>query len=213
MRVNTVNGGPAEPPAQRPEFDALTPSYATERLSAPAGLEAVPFGKGSRVAVTGPAGAGATTLLRGLAASLAEHHSDVELHVVLAGVRPEEVAEWTAASPVPVVGGGFDGPGDERAQAAEVALERAKRRAEGGGHAAILIDGLDALPDGLAKRLFGAARRAEQGGSITVVASAGEDVLEHWATTRVVLEPRAPDAADGLVLSPRSGTLRADLLG
>ena len=212
VRVDTVNGAPAEPPAERPWFDALTPTFPSERLAAPEGLEAVPFGRGSRVAVSGPSGAGATTLLRRMAAVLGERHDDVEVSVVLAGVRPEEVTEWREAVSVPVVGGSFDSPPEERAQAAEVSLERAKRRAEAGAHAVILVDGLDSLPDGLVRRLFGAARRAEEGGSVTVVASAHDGQLERWATTSVVLEPPAEGGDGGLVVSGRSRALRGELL-
>jgi transcription termination factor Rho len=212
VRVDTVNGAPAEPPAERPRFEALTPVFASERLAAPEALDAAPFGRGSRVAIGGPPGAGATTLLQRLVTTLVERHDDVEVAVVLAGVRPEEVAEWRAAVPVPVVGGSFDEPTEERAQAAEVALERAKRRVEGGGHAAIVVDGLDALPDGLARRLFGAARRAQEGGSLTVIASAGGGDLGHWATTSIVLEPPAAGGEEP-ALSERSRALRSELLG
>jgi len=213
FRVDTVNGAPAEPPVERPWFDALTPAFPSERLAAPEGLEAVPFGRGSRVAVSGPSGSGATTLLRHVVALLAERHDDVEVAVVLAAVRPEEVAEWREAVSAPVVGGSFDSPPDERAQAAEVSLERAKRRAESGGHAVIVVDGLDLLPEGLGRRLFGAARRAEEGGSITVVASAHDGQLERWATTSIVLEPLAEAGGREFVVSGRSRVRRAELLG
>src|SRR5204863_5155346 len=103
-------------------FDDLTPVFASERLAAPDGLDAVPFGKGSRVAVRGPPGSGTTTLLRRIALSLAASHPDVELTVLLAGVRPEEVTEWRRDSEVRVVGGGFDRPVDEQAQAADAAV-------------------------------------------------------------------------------------------
>ena len=79
IRVEQVNGTDAEPPEERPSFADLTPVFATERLNASGPLDAVPFGKGSRVAVTGPPGAGATSLLRELAKSLAESHPDVGL--------------------------------------------------------------------------------------------------------------------------------------
>src|SRR3954447_18891226 len=65
VRVETVNGNPAEPPEERPNFSELTAVFPSERLSGPAAIEAIPFGKGSRVAVGGPPGAGATRLLGG----------------------------------------------------------------------------------------------------------------------------------------------------
>ena len=70
VRVETVNGAAAEPPEQRPWFAELTAVPPSERLSATTAVESVPFGKGSRVAVSGPPGAGATTLLRELANTL-----------------------------------------------------------------------------------------------------------------------------------------------
>ena len=109
------------------------------------------------------------------------------------------VLEWDA-----VTGGSFDRSPDAQVQAAELAVERAKRAVERGRHAAVVIDTLEALPPGAQRRLFGAGRATEEGGTLTVVASIGElrEPLR-WATTRVLLEP--PE-------SP-SGTLRSELLG
>jgi transcription termination factor Rho len=212
VRVEAVNGAPAEPPANRKHFSDLTPVFPTERLSGPAGLEQVPFGKGSRVAVGGPPGAGVTTLLRSLVQSLASSHSELETTVVLAGVRPEEVTEWRRNGGVTVAGGGFDRSVDEQAQCAEMAVERGKRTVERGGDAVVVIDGLDTLPPGVARRVFGAARKAEEGGSLTVIASSGTaDEPQRVATTRIVLEPGDPGSAPSV--APGSSTLRADLLG
>ena len=206
VRVETVNGGPAEPPEQRPWFDDLPAVFASARLPAPAVLDPVPFGRGSRVAIAGPPGAGATTLLRQLASEL-NGLDDVEVQVVLVGVRPEEVTEWRATEGLPVTGGGFDRSPETQAQAAELAVERAKRRAERGGHAAVLVDSLESLPAGVRRRLFGAARATEEGGSVTVIAAAGDDSEAlRWATTRIVLDP------DGTLAAAWSGTLQADRL-
>jgi transcription termination factor Rho len=212
VHVETVNGQSADPPPERPRFEDLTPLFASERLAAPDGLDAAPFGKGSRVAVGGPPGSGITTLLRRMALTLASSHPDVELTVLLAGVRPEEVTEWRRDSEVSVVGGGFDRPVEEQTQIAETAVERAKRRAESGGHAAIVLDSLDALPPPVARRVFGAARALEEGGSVTVIAStglAGEPM--RLATTRIVLEPGAAGPSPP-TLAAASGALRADRL-
>ena len=204
VRIDGVNDQPPEPPAKRPEFRDLTPVFATQKISAPTDA-AAPFGHGSRVAVAGPPGAGATTLLRQIAKGIADSGGDVELTVVLTGIRPEEVTDWREAG-LTVVGGGFDRPHEEQAQMAEMALERAKRRVELGGRAVIVLDSLDALPPGAARRIFGAARNTKEGGSLTVIAatgSAGEPLRQ--ATTRIVLDQ------DGTV-SSTSGTLRSDLL-
>jgi transcription termination factor Rho len=214
VRVDKVNGSDAEQPTERPRFEDLTPVFASQALSAPDGLESVPFGRGSRVAVGGPPGSGITTLLRRIVLGLKAAHDDLDVIVVLAGVRPEEVTEWKRDSDVTVAGGGFDRPVDEQAQAAESAVERGKRAAEGGRHAVVVVDSLDALPPAAARRVFGAARATEEAGTLTVIAStgaAGEPLRQ--ATTRIVLE--TPEDASGphpLKLAPASGTLRADLL-
>ena len=104
------------------------------------------------------------------------------------------------------------GPPRAQAQAAELVVERAKRHAERGGHAAILIDSLDALPAAAQRRVFGAARATEEAGSVTVIAATGEPGDSwRWATTRISLEPGGSGGPS--VSAERSGTLRADALG
>lgn len=211
VRVASVNGRDAEPPEQRPLFADLTPVHATERLSAPPALEGVPFGKGSRVAIAGSAGAGATRLLRQLVSTLAGQPGDLTVTVVLAGARPEEVTDWRRETDAPVYGGSFDSSPGDQAQAAQLAVERAKRVAERGGDAAVVVDSLDSLDADLARRLFGAGRKLEEGGSLTVIAAVGAG-SEHLrvASTRVVLET---GAAEPTVAAELSGAQRADLLG
>ena len=206
VRVETVNGAEAEPPEQRPWFAELIPVLPSERIGDPGALESVPFGKGSRVAVSGPPGAGASTLLRDVAKALSEQYPDLAVSVVLAGVRPEEVAEWRELG-LEVVGGSFERPPEAQAQAAELAVERAKRVVERGGDAAVIIDALDALPPGVRRRLFGAARATEEGGTLTIVAATGDErEVLRCASTRIVLE------GAGRVASDASGALRADRL-
>jgi transcription termination factor Rho len=201
VRVETVNGGDAEPPEERPWFGDLTPVFPTERLAAPAAFDAAPFGKGSRVAVGGPPGAGASALLLEVARLLADRYPDMSLQVVLAGVRPEEVGVWRDGGQ-PVVGGSFERSPEAQAQVAELAVERAKRLVERGSDAAVVIDALDALPPGVRRRLFGAARATEEGGTLTIVAATGDDTEAlRWASTRLVLERAGP-----------SGTLGAERL-
>ena len=134
--------------------------------------------------------------------------------IALAGVRPEEVTDWRRASSVPVSGGSFDHSPDSQAQAAELAVERAKRVVERGGHAAIVLDSLEALPPAVQRRVFGAARATEEGGTLTVIASIGMAwEPQRFATTRIMLDPPAPGSAAPHVSAARSATLRADLLG
>ena len=211
VRVETVNGRDAEPPEERPLFGDLTPVNPTERLTGPAGLDSVPFGKGSRVAIGGAPGAGATRLLREVVAVVADKHPDVSLSVVLVGARPEELTDWTRGDGA-VSGGSFDRSGEAQAQAAELAVERAKRVVERGGDALVVIDSLESLPAGVARRVFGSARNIEDGGSLTVVAATGMalDPLRQ-ASTHIALDAPAEDGAPQ-VSAARSVTLRADLL-
>lgn len=211
VRVDKVNGGDPEGRDDRKRFDDLTPVFASKKLPVADGLDGVPFGRGSRVAVGGPPGSGITTTLRRIVESLAGVGDDLEVILVLAGARPEEVTDWKRDAKVAIAGGAFDRPVDEQAQAAEMAVERGKRAVEQGRDAAIVIDSLDALPPSVARRVFGAARATEEGGTLTVVAStglAGEPM--RLATTRVILEPYD---GEGPKLAPTSGTLRSDLLG
>jgi transcription termination factor Rho len=211
VRVESVNGGDPEQPAERADFASLTPVHPHERLAAPAALSAVPFGKGSRVAIAGPSGAGATRLLREIVSTLAAQPDGPELVVVLAGARPEEVTDWNRETDVPVFGGSFDCSPDEHAQAIQLAVERAKRIVERGGDAVVVIDTLEAVPAGVARRAFGAGRRAEQGGSLTVFAAVGESGEQlRVASTRIVLSGGSGEPA---VDAERSGAQRADLLG
>jgi transcription termination factor Rho len=202
VRVETVNGQPADAAVDRPLFEDLTPTFATDALETVHGLA---FGKGSRVAIGGPPGAGATRLLREVTGAL---EGDLDVLVVLSGVRPEEVTEWRRIENLSVAGGGFDRPADELAQIAEMAVERAKRIAERGGDAVVIVDGLDALAPAAARRIFGAARNTEEAGSLTVVAATGgAGELQRLATTRVVLNN------EGTLDAAASGVLRGELLG
>jgi len=211
VRVGTVNGRDAEPPEERPLFDDLTAVHPTQALKGPKALSKVPFGRGSRVAIAGGPGAGATRLLREIVSTLSGE-KELAVTVALVGARPEEVTEWQRDSGVPVSGGSFDNSLEAQTQAAELAVERAKRTAERGGHAVVVLDSLESLPSGAARRIFGAARATEDGGSLTVIAATGHAwEPQRQASTRVALE--APDAKGELQLSEsRSGTLRADLL-
>jgi transcription termination factor Rho len=183
VRVESVNGADAEPPEQRPWFGELTPVFPTETLGE---LRGVSYGKGARVAIVGPPGAGATTLLREAVGALGD---DLFVQIALAGVRPEEIAAWRELGP-PVAGGSFERSPEAQAQAAELAVERAKRQVERGGHAVLVVDSLYALPPGTRRRVFGAGRATEEGGTLTILAAGGDDrELLRWATARVELSP------------------------
>lgn len=210
VRVATVNGADADAPAERHRFDNLAATWPSERLGGPSALADTPFGKGSRVAIGGPPGSGATYLLREAVKVLRDRHPDLEVVVVLAGVRPEEVADWNDLG-TSLAGGAYDGSFDEQAQVAELAVQRAKRSVEAGKDVVLVIDSLDALPPSTARRVFGAGRNTSEAGSLTVLASTGTSAEPHrMATTHITLEARDGDATR---VAPGSGTLRADLLG
>ena len=148
VRVEQVNGRDAEPPEERPLFSELTAVHPSEKLPVPDAIASVPVAKGSRVAVAGGPGAGATRLLRELVDTLAGA-GGLSVSVALVGVRPEEVTDWKRAEgDVPVAGGSFDESVEAQTQAAELAVERAKRVAERGGDAVVVIDSLEACPRG-----------------------------------------------------------------
>jgi transcription termination factor Rho len=209
VRVSEVNGRDAEKLEERKHFDDLTPVHPTDRLPAPAAVKDVPFGKGSRVAIGGPPAAGATRLLREIVASLAKDGGELSVAVVLAGARPEEVTEWRAEVGVPVTGGSFDQAPEQQSQAAQLAVERGKRVAERGGDAVVAIDSLEGLEPGLARRLFGAGRKLQEGGSLTVVAAVRDEADLRFASTRIVLQG---GTSEPTVAPEPSGTQRADLL-
>ncbi len=196
VRVEQVNGRDAEPPEERPLFSDLTAVHPTEKLPVPDAIGLVPIAKGSRVAVAGGPGAGATRLLRELAGTLGGADG-LSVSVALVGVRPEEVTDWKRAEgDVAVVGGSFDESVEAQTQAAELAVEQAKRVAERGGDAVVVIDSLEALPAGAARRLFGAARKLEEGGSLTVIAASGMAwEPQRQASTRIALDGPAEDGA------------------
>ena len=214
IRVDTINDRPADEVAEGTRFEDLPAVFPSERFelgSEDPTVKAIewlaPFGKGSRVVITGAARAGKSEALRRLATALAALEG-LELSLVLAGVRPEETGE----APVePVAALSFAASHDAQAQVVEQAIEQGRRVAARGGDAVVLIDTLDHLPAQAARRALAAARNIKDGGSLTVVATAAEPV--GGETTVVALDA-------GLVALGRfpaldlagSGVLRPELL-
>jgi transcription termination factor Rho len=176
VRVDTINGRPADEVAEGTKFEDLPASWPTERLalgSEDVTLKAVewltPFGKGSRVLICGGPRAGKSELARDLVEALSGR-DELELLVVLAGVRPEETGDWN--EPAPVASVSFAGSPDAQAQAVEQAVEQGRRVAARGGDAVVVIDTLEYVPPHLARRALAAARNISDGGSLTVIATA-----------------------------------------
>ena len=217
IRVDTINGRPADEVAEGTRFEDLPAAFPSDRFelgSEDPTVKAIewltPFGKGSRVTIAGAARSGKSEALRRLAAALAGREG-IELTVVLAGVRPEEAAEWQDGPVAPAAALSFAASADAQAQAVEQAVEQGRRVAARGGDAVVLIDSLEYLGAGAARRSLAAARNIAGGGSLTVVATAPEPV--GGETTVVALDA----ALTGLGQFPAldlaaSGTLRPELL-
>ena len=150
VRVETINGKPAEEVAEGTPFDELPCTWPTERIALDGDdptLRAIewltPIGRGSRVTITGGPLAGKSEALRRIARALVGR-DELEVSVALAGVRPEEAAEWAQEGPVEPVAAAHAASGSEaQVHAVERAVEIAKRIAARGGHAVLLIDSLD----------------------------------------------------------------------
>jgi transcription termination factor Rho len=218
VRVETINGKPAEEVAEGTPFDELPCTWPTERIALDGDdptLRAIewltPIGRGSRVTITGGPLAGKTEALRRIARALAGRE-DLEVSVALSGVRPEEAAEWGQDGPVEPVASAHAGAGSEaQVHAIERAVEIAKRIAARGGHAVLLIDSLDALAGPAARRALAAARSIAEGGSLTVIAASTLPV--GGETTVVALDPALAGAGRFPALDlVRSGTLRPERL-
>ncbi len=152
-----------------------------------------PIGRGQRGLIVSPPKAGKTTVLKQIANGITTNYNDVHLMVVLIGERPEEVTDMDRSVEAEVVAATFDDPVQSQVRVAEMALERAKRLVESGLDVVILLDGITRLtraynltvpPSGRTlsggidpaalyppKRFFGAARKVEDGGSLTIIAT------------------------------------------
>ena len=131
--------------------------------------------------------------------------------VALAGVRPEEIADWSDDGPAPVAALTFAASPDAQAQAVEQVVEQGRRVAARGGDAVVVIDTLEYLPPQAARRALAAARNIADGGSLTVVAT-GPAVLG-GETTVITLDAQLTALRRFPALDlAASGTLRPELL-
>lgn len=217
VRVDTINGRPADEVAEGTRYDELPASFPTERLELAgddATLQAIawltPIGKGSRVTIAGGPRAGKTEVLRRLAGALSGVDG-LAVTVVLAGVRPEEVAEWQSGPVAPGAVATMAASGDAQAQAVEHAVEQARRLAARGGDAVVLIDGLDGLPPAAARRALAAARNLVDGGSLTVIAASSRPLGGETTTIALHAGLAAARRFPALDLA-ESGTTRPELL-
>jgi transcription termination factor Rho len=217
VRVDTINGAPAEEVAEGTPYDELPCTFPTIRLelgSDDPTLKVIewltPIGRGSRVVITGGALAGKTETLRRLAGALAGVEG-LELSLVLTGVRPEEAADWKAGPVAPASSLTLAAGAEAQGQALERAIETAQRIAARGGHAVVLVDTLDGVAPAVARRALAAARAIVDGGSLTVIATATAPL--GGETTVIGLDATRTAARNFPALDLRaSGILRPELL-
>ena len=203
VRLDSVNGGPVEDARNRPEFGKLTPLYPNQRLrleTTPEKLTTrvidliMPIGKGQRALIVSPPKAGKTTIMQDIANAITRNNPECHLMVVLVDERPEEVTDMQRSVKGEVIASTFDRPPSDHTQAAELAIERAKRLVEQGKDVVVLLDsitrlgraynnaspasgrilsgGVDSTALYPPKRFLGAARNIEHGGSLTIIATA-----------------------------------------
>ena len=217
VRVDTINGKPADEVSEGTRFEDLPVIFPAERLalgSEDPTVKAIewltPFGKGSRVTLVGPARSGKTEALRRITAALAEQ-GGVELSVVLAGVRPEEVPDWQSGPAAPATAVSFAASADAQGQAVEQAVEQARRVAARGADAVVIVDSLEYVAPAVARRALAAARNIADGGSLTVIATAPAPL--GGETTVIALDGAltAMGRFPALDLAA-SGTMRPELL-
>ncbi|MFL5875924.1 MAG: Rho termination factor N-terminal domain-containing protein [Solirubrobacteraceae bacterium] len=282
VRVDTINGTPADEVTAGTRYEDMPSAFPIERLALGGDDPTVraiewltPFGKGSRVAITGPARAGKTEALRRIAVALAaqagggvegsraasgegtedsdvvssagaessaasgegtedsdavwgegaesspaasgagveagDGGSGLEVHLVLAGVRPEEVADWEDGPVAPSAATALGASPDSQGQAIDRVVEQARRVAARGRDAVVLVDGLDGLHPPAARKVLASARNLVEAGSLTIVATATAPV--GGETTVIALNRTLTSTGRFPALDlAGSGTVRAELL-
>ena len=205
-----------------------------------------PLGKGQRALINAPPKAGKTMMLQNIAAAIAANHPEVYLIVLLIDERPEEVTDMARSVRGEVVSSTFDEPAQRHVQVAEMVIEKAKRLVEHKRDVVILLDsitrlarayntvvpssgkvltgGVDANALQRPKRFFGAARNIEQGGSLTIIATAlidtgsrmDEVIFEEFKGTgncEIVLDRKLADKRTFPAIDiAKSGTRKEELL-
>jgi transcription termination factor Rho len=202
VRVDSLEGLPPEQYPRR-DFDNLTPIDPHDQIVLETGTEPLttrvmdlltPIGKGQRGLIVAPPRTGKTILLQHIAQAVARNHPEMHVMMLLIDERPEEVTEMRRTVKGEVIASSSDRDATEHARLAELVMERAKRLAEQGKQAFVLLDsltrlaraynrnigsggrtlsgGLDSRAMEVPRRQFGMARVFEEGGSLTVMATA-----------------------------------------
>jgi transcription termination factor Rho len=205
-----------------------------------------PIGKGQRALIVAPPRTGKTVLMQNVAQSITTNHPECYLIVLLIDERPEEVTDMQRSVKGEVVASTFDEPATRHVQVAEMVIEKAKRLVEHGRDVVILLDsitrlgrayntvvpssgkvltgGVDANALQRPKRFFGAARNIEEGGSLTIIATAlidtgsrmDEVIFEEFKGTgnsEIILDRKVADKRTFPAIDiTRSGTRKEELL-
>jgi len=197
IKVEAVNFEDPEVTRNKIFFDNLTPLYPSERIRLETTKENLtgrvldmlcPVGKGQRGLIVAPPRTGKTMMLQSIANSITTNHPEIALIVLLIDERPEEVTDMQRTVKGEVISSTFDEPPQRHIQVAEMVLEKAKRLVEHKRDVVILLDSLTRLgraynavtpPGGIdanalqrPRRFFAAARHIEEGGSLTIMATA-----------------------------------------
>ncbi len=243
QRINFDNLTPLYPEEKLTlEFDDSTRKDLTTRV-----IDLItPLGKGQRAIIVSPPRAGKTVMLQNIAHAIAANHPEVYLIVLLIDERPEEVTDMARSVRGEVISSTFDEPAQRHVQIAEMVIEKAKRLVEHKRDVVILLDsitrlarayntvvpssgkvltgGVDANALQRPKRFFGAARNIEEGGSLTIIATAlidtgsrmDEVIFEEFKGTgnsEIVLDRKVADKRTFPSIDiTKSGTRKEELL-
>jgi transcription termination factor Rho len=203
VSVDSINGQTVDEAANRVDFQALTAVYPTDRIRMETAKDELagrfvdvftPVGKGQRGVIVGPAGSGKSHMVASMAAAVAQNAPDAHLMVVLVDEQPEAITEMQRGAKGEVITSTFDRSADDHTTIAELAIERAKRLVELGHDVVVFLDSLTRLARAYqqsiggasrggsdsawvypTKKLFGAARNVEGGGSLTIIGTLATD--------------------------------------
>lgn len=251
VSIDSINGQTPDDAASRIEFSALTAVYPSQRLRMETTPDNVvgrvvdvftPVGKGQRGVIVGGPKTGKSTMIASLAASVAANAPEAHLMVVAIDEHPEAITELQRSVKGEVIASTFDRSADDHTTIAELAVERAKRLVELGHDVVVLVDSLTRLARAYqqgfggrggsgesawvypTKKLFGAARKVENGGSLTIIGTlvtgtgvSVDDVVASEISGSATMEMHLSQHAAAQRIFPavdiaHSGTSKDDLL-
>ena len=246
-KINFDNLTPLYPDERiKLEIDSSDPESKKKNMSTRIMELVSPIGKGQRALIVSPPRTGKTVFLQSIAHSIEMNHEEIYLLVLLIDERPEEVTDMQRTVKGEVVSSTFDEPASRHVQVAEMVIQKAKRLVESGRDVVILLDsitrlarayntvvpssgkvltgGVDANALQRPKRFFGAARNIEEGGSLTIIATAlietgsrmDEVIFEEFKGTgnaEIVLDRKLADKRTFPAIDiSKSGTRKEELL-